>query len=115
MARSSVRRYTAASSLVSKPTITFGSVCAGRRFRTASRMLGLSLAAQPAALAVVVNRTASVNSASGNANRNYSAMEATVRNLQFSDSGRERRLAIQACAAADRMGIVMVLGDSLLG
>jgi hypothetical protein len=35
-----------------------GSVCGGRRFSTASRMLGLSFAAQPAAFAVVVNRTA---------------------------------------------------------
>jgi hypothetical protein len=48
-------------------------------------MLGLSLAAQPAAFAVVVNRTASVNSASGNANRDYSALEATGKKLQFSD------------------------------
>src|SRR5271154_7108009 len=61
MARSSVRRYTAASSLVSKPTITFGSVCGGRRFSTASRTLGLNFAAQPAAFAVVVSRTCSAN------------------------------------------------------
>src|SRR6202453_1516092 len=59
MARSSVRRYTAASSLVSKPTITFVSICGGRRFSTASRTLGLNFAAQPAAFAVVVSRTCS--------------------------------------------------------
>src|SRR5580704_8431746 len=61
MARSSVRRYTAASSLVSKPTITFGSTCGGRRLSTASRRLGLNFAAQPAAFAVVVSRTGSAN------------------------------------------------------
>src|ERR1700729_722873 len=59
MARSLVRRYTAASSLVSKPTITFVSICGGRRFSTASRTLGLNFAAQPAAFAVVVSRTCS--------------------------------------------------------
>src|SRR5580704_5664265 len=77
MARSSVRRYTAASSLVSKPTITFGSDWGGRRLSTASRMLGLSFAAQPAAFAVVVNRTASANSALRNANSIIAPSRAT--------------------------------------
>src|SRR6202041_510663 len=61
MARSLVRRYTAASSLVSKPTITLGSSCGGSRLSTASRTLGLNFAAQPAAFAVGGSRTCSAN------------------------------------------------------
>src|ERR1700684_4416405 len=46
----------AASSLVSKPTRTFGSTWSGSRFKTESNMTGLNFAAHPAAFAVVVNR-----------------------------------------------------------
>src|SRR5712692_4320515 len=58
-ARSSATRYTPASSLVSNPTRTFGSVCRGRRRNTESSRLGLSLAAQPAALTMAVSLTVS--------------------------------------------------------
>src|SRR5215510_13109884 len=57
-------RYTPASSLVSNPTSTFGSVCRGSRRNTESSVPGLSLAAQPAALAIVVNLTRSLMRAS---------------------------------------------------
>src|SRR5580704_13548023 len=46
-----------ASSLVSKPTRTFGSVCRGSLRRTASRVAGFSFAAQPAAFAMDVSFT----------------------------------------------------------
>src|SRR5487761_219812 len=58
-ARSSESRYTPASSLVSKPTSKFGSVGRGKRRSTESKRPGLSLAAQPAALAADVRRTGS--------------------------------------------------------
>src|SRR5713226_10586180 len=57
-ARFSESLYTPASSLVSKPTSTFGSVCRGRRRKTESSRLGLSFAAQPAALTMAVSLTA---------------------------------------------------------
>src|SRR5579864_7630759 len=58
-ARSSESRYTPASSLVSKPTSKLGSVGRGKRRSTESKRPGLSLAAQPAALAADVRRTGS--------------------------------------------------------
>src|SRR6266403_1264581 len=59
-ARSSLIRYTPASSLVLKPTSTFGSVGSGRRRSIESSVPGLSLAAQPAALTMAVSFTESV-------------------------------------------------------
>src|SRR6267142_4802022 len=59
-ARSSLIRYTPASSLVLKPTSTFGSVGRGRRRSIESSVPGLSLAAQPAALTMAVSFTGSV-------------------------------------------------------
>src|ERR1700740_1139521 len=59
-ARSSLIRYTPASSLVLKPTSTFGSVGSGRRRSIESSVPGLSLAAQPAALTIAVSFTESV-------------------------------------------------------
>jgi hypothetical protein len=59
-ARSSLIRYTPASSLVLKPTSTFGSVGNGRRRSIESSVPGLSLAAQPAALTMAVSFTESV-------------------------------------------------------
>src|SRR5215472_6162768 len=59
-ARSSATRYTPASSLVSKPTSTFGSLGTGKRRRIESRVPGLSFAAQPAALTMAVSFTESV-------------------------------------------------------
>src|SRR6185437_2144810 len=56
---SSERRYTPASSLVSKPTSKFGSFGRGRRRSTESKRPGLNFAAQPAALAADVKRTGS--------------------------------------------------------
>src|SRR5258708_21919649 len=50
-------RYTPASSLVSKPTSTFGSVGRGKRRKTESSNPGLSFAAQPAALTMAVSFT----------------------------------------------------------
>jgi hypothetical protein len=50
-ARSSERRYTAASSLVSKPTSRLGSVEAGRSLSAADRTVGPILAAHPQVLA----------------------------------------------------------------
>src|SRR2546428_819151 len=47
---SGLSRYTPASSLVSKPTSTFGSLGRGKRRKTESSNPGLSFAAQPAAL-----------------------------------------------------------------
>src|SRR5215472_603562 len=52
--------YTPASSLVSKPTSTFGSVGRGKPRKTESSKLGLSFAAQPAALTIAVSFTACV-------------------------------------------------------
>src|ERR1700676_872698 len=52
-----------ASSLVSKPTRTFGSVCRGSLRRTASRVAGFSFAAQPAALAMDVSFTCDAKNA----------------------------------------------------
>src|SRR5260370_40989075 len=49
--------YTPASSLVSKPTSTFGSVDRGKPRKTESSKLGLSFAAQPAALTMAVSFT----------------------------------------------------------
>src|SRR5713226_5099718 len=54
---SSPSRYTPASSLVSKPTSTFGSVGRGKRRKTESSNPGLSFAAQPAALTMAVSFT----------------------------------------------------------
>src|SRR5579862_617337 len=56
-ARSSLTRYTPASSLVLKPTSTLGSVGSGRRRRIESSVPGLSFAAQPAALTMAVSFT----------------------------------------------------------
>lgn len=53
-------RYTPASSLVLKPTSTFGSVGSGRRRSIESSVPGLSFAAQPAALTMAVSFTESV-------------------------------------------------------
>src|SRR5467141_954072 len=53
-------RYTPASSLVSKPTSTFGSVGRGKRRKTESSNPGLSFAAQPAALTMAVSFTVGV-------------------------------------------------------
>src|SRR5216683_6967557 len=53
-------RYTPASSLVSKPTSTFGSVGRGKRRKTESSNPGLSFAAQPAALTIAVSFTVGV-------------------------------------------------------
>src|SRR5207245_10075765 len=58
-ARSAVRRYTPASSAVSKPMRTLGSVCFGSLASTESRILGLNLAAQPAAFTIAVRRVRS--------------------------------------------------------
>src|SRR5260370_109209 len=49
--------YTPASSLVSNPTSTLGSVCRGKPRKTESNKLGLSFAAQPAALTIAVSFT----------------------------------------------------------
>src|SRR5882672_6972979 len=46
-----------ASSLVSNPTRTLGSVCRGSLRKTASSVAGLSFAAQPAAFAIDVSFT----------------------------------------------------------
>src|SRR6267378_1234966 len=54
---SGLSRYTPASSLVSKPTSTFGSVGRGKRRKTESSNPGLSFAAQPAALTMAVSFT----------------------------------------------------------
>src|SRR5258708_1506017 len=59
-ARSSLIRYTPPSSLVLKPTSTFGSVGSGRRRSIESSVPGLSFAAQPAALTIAVSFTESV-------------------------------------------------------
>src|SRR5260370_39782554 len=58
-ARSSLIRYTPASSLVLKPTSTFGSVGSGRRRNIESSVPGLSLAAQPAPLTMALSFTES--------------------------------------------------------
>src|SRR5438445_4158058 len=58
-ARSAVRRYTPASSAVSKPMRTLGSVCFGSLASTESKILGLNLAAQPAAFTIAVRRVRS--------------------------------------------------------
>src|SRR6266446_2294085 len=58
-AKSAVRRYTPASSAVSKPIRTFGSVCFGSLASTESKILGLNLAAQPAAFTIAVSRVRS--------------------------------------------------------
>src|SRR5216684_7942721 len=60
MAISGLSRYTPASSLVSKPTSTFGSVGRGKRRKTESSNPGLSFAAQPAALTMAVSFTVGV-------------------------------------------------------
>src|SRR5207249_7101551 len=57
MAISGLSRYTPASSLVSKPTSTLGSVGRGKRRKTESSNPGLSFAAQPAALTMAVSFT----------------------------------------------------------
>ena len=49
--------YTPASSLVSNPTSTFGSLARGKPRKTESSKLGLSFAAQPAALTMAVSFT----------------------------------------------------------
>src|SRR2546429_6638853 len=54
---SGLSRYTPASSLVSKPTSTLGSVGRGKRRKTESSNPGLSFAAQPAALTMAVSFT----------------------------------------------------------
>src|SRR5437660_12704693 len=54
---SGLSRYTPASSLVSKPTSTLGSVGRGKRRKTESSNPGLSFAAQPAALTIAVSFT----------------------------------------------------------
>jgi hypothetical protein len=51
-----------ASSLVSNPTSTLGSVCRGNLRKTASSVAGLSFAAQPAALAMEVSFTDALKS-----------------------------------------------------
>src|SRR5690348_7194288 len=53
---SGVIRYTPASSPASKPTRTLGSDCFGSVGSTESKILGLNLAAQPAAFTMAVNR-----------------------------------------------------------
>src|SRR6267154_1325417 len=53
-------KYTPASSLVSKPTSTFGSVGRGKRRKMESSNPGLSFAAQPAALTMAVSFTVGV-------------------------------------------------------
>src|SRR5487761_867616 len=58
-ARSAGNRYTPASSAVSKPTRTLGSDWRGKRDKTESKILGLNLAAQPAAFTIVVKRARS--------------------------------------------------------
>src|SRR5258708_32201775 len=60
MAISGLSRYTPASSLVSKPTSTLGSVGRGKRRKTESSNPGLSFAAQPAALTMAVSFTVGV-------------------------------------------------------
>src|SRR5437773_11108048 len=57
IAISGLSRYTPASSLVSKPTSTFGSVGRGKRRNKESSNPGLSFAAQPAALTMAVSFT----------------------------------------------------------
>src|SRR4029077_18403126 len=61
-ANPSPSRYTPASSLLLKPTSTFGSVGNGRRRSIESSVPGLSFAAQPAALTMAVSFTESVKS-----------------------------------------------------
>src|SRR5690348_16969217 len=56
-ATSGDRRYTPASSALSKPTRTLGSCCRANFPSTVSSAAGLSLDAQPAALTVSVRRT----------------------------------------------------------
>src|SRR5260370_41133131 len=57
IAISGLSRYTPASSLVSKPTRTLGSVGRGKRRKTESSNPGLSFAAHPAALTMAVSFT----------------------------------------------------------
>src|ERR1700678_4674969 len=113
MARSLVRRYTAASSLVSKPTITFVSICGGRRFSSAWRTLGLNFAAQPAAFAVVVSRTCSAKVISPwNRLNDYNAgrLAGFVRKMRSTVLPGEG--AGYTCAAAERIGMVMAFTAS---
>src|ERR1700723_646300 len=114
MARSLVRRYAAASSLVSKPTITFVSICGGRRFSTASRTLGLNFAAQPAAFAVGVSGTCSAKLISPwNRLNDYNAgrLAGFVRKMRSAVWPGE--CAGYACAAAERIGMVIGLAASV--
>src|SRR5260370_32051867 len=60
IAISGLNRYTPASSLLSKPTSTFGSVGRGKRRKMESSNPGLSFAAQPAALTMAVSFTVGV-------------------------------------------------------
>src|SRR5205807_1288858 len=57
---SSPSLYTPASSLVSNPTSTLGSLARGKPRKTESSKLGLSFAAQPAALTIAVSFTVCV-------------------------------------------------------
>src|ERR1700675_1392789 len=104
----------AASSLVSKPTSTLGSSCGGRRLSTASRTLGLSFAAQPAAFAVVVSRTCSVNVISPwNTLDDYSARRLRTSHPEQAELSCQTNQAAYACAAADLIGMVIGLAVSV--
>src|ERR1041385_1752681 len=63
------RRYTPASSALSKPTSTFGSSCRANFPSTASSAAGLSLLAQPAALTCSVSRIGLASAIRSSVNR----------------------------------------------
>src|SRR5579863_1678327 len=102
IARSGVRRYTPASSLVSYPTNTFGSTCFGRERSTESRILGLSLAAQPAALAMVVSFTVSAKLPPSEYGRRIIAREETRSPKLAQKRGRS---TLVGCAERNRDGL----------
>src|SRR5467141_2325228 len=84
---SGLSRYTPASSLVSKPTSTFGSVGRGKRRKTESSNPGLSFAAQPAALTMAVSFTDGVKPHLAVMRINYSDVRRFVLAHQASWSG----------------------------
>src|SRR6266849_11064068 len=101
---SGLSRYTPASSLVSKPTSTFGSVGRGKRRKTESSNPGLSFAAQPAALTMAVSFTDGVKP------------HLTVKPFDYNDVPRfvlAHNRTVDTCAAdAERVLILGCLGTS---
>src|SRR5690242_2794877 len=85
---SALSLYTPASSLVSNPTSTFGSLARGKPRKTESSKLGLSFAAQPAALTIAVSFTVCVKP------------HLAVSRLDYSEAA--RFLLAANCAVAER-------------